>query len=80
MDGLTVLGIGSLGIVAPVPGGIGSYHFVITELLTQLYEIPVQAAAAYATANHASQTIMIIVVGFVSYILLILVKTKAQNE
>jgi hypothetical protein len=80
VDGVTILGIGSLGVIAPVPGGIGSYHFVITELLSQLYDIPVKAAAAYATANHASQTIMIIVVGLVSYILLILVKTKARNE
>ncbi len=80
LDGITILGIGSLGIIAPVPGGIGSYHFVITELLTQLYAIPVKVAAAYATANHASQTIMIIVVGIISYILLILVKTKAKND
>ena len=79
-DGITVLGIGSLGVVAPVPGGIGSYHFIITELLSQLYEVPVKAAAAYATANHAAQTIMIIVVGLISYILLILVKTKPRNE
>jgi len=80
LDGITILGIGSLGIVAPVPGGIGSYHFVVTEVLTQLFDISVKAAAAYATANHASQTIMIIVVGIVSYFLLILVKTKARNE
>ena len=79
-DGITVLGIGSLGVVAPVPGGIGSYHFIITELLSQLYEVPIKAAAAYATANHAAQTIMIIVVGSISYILLILVKTKPRNE
>jgi uncharacterized protein (TIRG00374 family) len=79
-DGATILGIGSLGIVAPVPGGIGSYHFVVTELLTQLFDIPVKVAAAYATANHATQTIMVIVVGIVSYFLLILVKTKARNE
>lgn len=80
LDGITILGIGSLGIVAPVPGGIGSYHFIITEMLSQLYHIPVKAAAAYATANHAAQTLMIIVVGMVSYILLILIKTKARNE
>lgn len=80
LDGVTILGIGSLGIVAPVPGGVGSYHFIITELLVQLYDIPVKAAAAYATANHAAQTIMIIFVGFVSYILLILVKKKPSNE
>lgn len=80
VDGITTLAIGSLGIVAPVPGGVGSYHFIITELFTQLYDIPIKAAAAYATANHAAQTIMIIVVGFISYILLILVKRKASND
>ena len=42
LDGITILGIGSLGIVAPVPGGIGSYHFVVTKLLTQLNDVPVQ--------------------------------------
>lgn len=80
IDGITVLGIGSLGIAAPVPGGVGSYHFIVNELLTQLYDIPFKVAAAWSTANHASQTLMIIVVGIVSYFLLIFVKTKARND
>ena len=80
IDGMTVLAIGSLGIVAPVPGGIGSYHFIITELFTQLYHIPAQAAVAYATANHAAQTLIILLAGGVSYILLFLNKRKPLNE
>lgn len=80
IDGMTVLAIGSLGIVAPTPGGIGSYHFIITELFIQLYNIPSQAAAAYATANHAAQTLIILLAGGVSYILLILNKRKPLNE
>lgn len=80
IDGMTVLAIGSLGIVAPVPGGIGSYHFIITELFTQLFDIPAYAAVAYATANHAAQTILILVAGGISYILLILGKRKALND
>ncbi|NOR85992.1 MAG: flippase-like domain-containing protein [Bacteroidales bacterium] len=80
IDGMTVLSIGSLGIVAPVPGGIGSYHFIITELFTQLYQVPAQAAAAYATANHAAQTILILIGGGISYILLLLNKRKPLNE
>lgn len=80
IDGMTVLAIGSLGIVAPTPGGIGSYHFIITELFIQLYNIPAQAAAAYATANHAAQTLIILLAGGVSYILLILNKRKPFNE
>jgi uncharacterized protein (TIRG00374 family) len=80
IDGMTVLAIGSLGIVAPVPGGIGSYHFIITELFTQLYDIPAQAAVAYATANHAAQTLIILLAGGISYILLFLNKRKPLNE
>lgn len=80
VDGMTVLAIGSLGMVAPVPGGIGAYHFIITELFTQLYHIPAYAAAAYATANHAAQTIIIILAGTISYSMLILQKRKPLNE
>jgi len=80
IDGMTVLAIGSLGIVAPTPGGIGSYHFIITELFVQLYQIPAQAAAAYATANHAAQTLLILLAGGSSYILLLLNKRKSLNE
>ena len=80
IDGMTVLAIGSLGIVAPTPGGIGSYHFIITELFIQLYNIPAQAAAAYATANHAAQTLIILLAGGASYILLLLNKRKPFNE
>lgn len=80
LDGMTVLAIGSLGIVAPVPGGIGAYHFIITELFTQLFHIPAYASAAYATANHAAQTFIILLAGGISYILLILNKRKALNE
>lgn len=80
IDGMTVLAIGSLGMVAPVPGGIGAYHFIITELFTQLYHIPAYVAAAYATANHAAQTIIIILAGTFSYSMLIFHKRKPLNE
>lgn len=80
MDGMTVLAIGSLGIIAPVPGGIGSYHFIITELFTQLYNISAQAAVAYATANHAAQTLLILLTGGISYILLLLKKRRPLND
>jgi len=80
IDGMTVLAIGSLGMVAPVPGGIGAYHFIITELFTQLYHIPAYAAAAFATANHAAQTLIIIIAGSISYLLLIIKKRKPLNE
>ena len=80
IDGMTVLAIGSLGIIAPVPGGIGSYHFIITELFTQLYDISAQAAVAYATANHAAQTLLVLLAGGISYLLLLLNKRRPLND
>ncbi len=80
VEGLTTLAIGSLGIIAPVPGGIGAFHFMVTELFTQLYGFDRAIALTYATASHALQTIMIIVVGAVSYALLVLNKRSPLNH
>jgi hypothetical protein len=79
-DALTVMSIGSLGIVAPVPGGIGTYHFVVKAILFELYGIDQASAASFATITHAAQTIMIIVVGGLSFLMLFLQKNKSENE
>lgn len=80
IDGLTVLAIGSLGMVAPVPGGVGAYHFIVTALLFELYQIPKDAAASYATLVHSSQTIMILIVGIISYIAIFFMTKRVQKS
>lgn len=79
-DALTVMSIGSLGIVAPVPGGIGTYHFIVKAILFELYGIPQASAASFATITHAAQTLMIIIVGGLSFLMLFLQKNKTENE
>ena len=37
VDAITVMALGSLGMVAPVPGGIGAYQFVVKAILTEIY-------------------------------------------
>jgi hypothetical protein len=64
------MAIGSLGIVAPVPGGIGAYHFIVTALLIEIYQIESSAATSFAYIAHTSQITMIIVFGILSYLLL----------
>ena len=66
----TILALGSLGIVAPVPGGVGTYHFIVITTLTELFGIVAESATSYAYIAHASQTILILVVGTISWILL----------
>lgn len=79
-DALTVMSIGSLGIVAPVPGGIGTYHFIVKAILFELYGVPQSSAASFATITHAAQTIMIIVIGGLSFLMLTIQTNKPANE
>ncbi|MCB2201217.1 flippase-like domain-containing protein [bacterium] len=82
IDGLTVLAIGSLGIVAPVPGGIGAYHYIVKVTLTELYQVEANAAMSFATISHAGQTLLNILAGAASYFLIVLFskKQKPLNE
>lgn len=77
IDGLTLMAIASLGIVAPVPGGIGAYHYIVKVTLTELWAVEANAAMSYATITHAAQTIMNVVIGGISF-LLIGIFTKKQ--
>jgi len=75
-DAVTVMSIGSLGIVAPVPGGIGTYHFITKATLFELYGVNPDAATSYATITHAAQTIMILLVGSLSFLLIMIQKRR----
>ncbi len=81
-DALTLLGIGSLGIVAPVPGGIGAYHFIIKSLLHEVYGINAVAAGSFAAITHAGQTLLNLGVGGFSYLMILLLskQQKPLNE
>ena len=74
------MSIGSLGIVAPVPGGIGTFHFIVKAVLYELYGVDQASAASLATITHAAQTIMIIIVGGLSFLMLFLQKNKLKHE
>lgn len=80
IDGLTILAIGSLGMVAPVPGGIGAYHFIVKALLFELYLIPNDIAASWATLVHASQSLLIVLLGAFSYFMILSMKRKANEK
>ncbi len=67
-EGLLILVAGSFGIVAPVQGGIGAYHAIISSLLAVLpgRAISQPDALSFATLTHAAQTLLILVVGLMS--------------
>lgn len=60
--GLTAFIMGSLGIIAPVQGGLGAWHFMVINTLA-IYGVAQEEAATFALLVHGSQTIMLILVG-----------------
>lgn len=79
--GFTLLAVGSLGILAPVPAGIGTYHFLTIITLTELYQIASEPATSYAYIAHANQIVVSIVAGVFSWIMLSMQAKKShQNQ
>lgn len=70
VEAVTLLGIATLGVVAPVPGGIGTYHFICITLLNGFYGISEQTAGSFAALNHGSQMIFYIITGVVAYVVM----------
>lgn len=59
---LALFVIGSLGMVAPVPGGVGAFHFLVTQGL-MLYGLSENVAASFAGLAHAIQMLQIVTIG-----------------
>lgn len=78
MVALFVLVIGGLGMSAPVQGGIGAYHWIVSQGLI-LFAISQADGLAYATINHSTQTIMVLIFGAIS-LLFIVFKNRATEK
>lgn len=78
IDGLYTMVIGGLGMVAPVQGGIGAYHYVVTLGLTEL-GIAYNPALLFATVVHTAQTLMTLTFGGVSILMVFLQKRKSNE-
>ena len=74
---LFVLTLGGLGMSAPLQGGIGVYHLLVSQGL-MLYGLSQQDGLTFATLLHSLQIVMIIVLGSLS-LLLIFFNAKARR-
>lgn len=75
---ISVLVFSSLAMIAPIQGGIGAYHWMVSEGLT-VYGIHKTEGLAYALLSHTSQTLIILFIGSLSLILLFMQKSP-KNE
>lgn len=64
---LVVLCMGSFGFVAPVPGGVGAYHVIVTQTL-MLYGLSQEDSRTFALVAHTFQEMVIILIGGFSFI------------
>jgi len=67
--GLTTFVLASFGMVAPVQGGIGAWHFMAIEALS-LYGVARKNGIIFAFVAHTSMTGMIIIIGIISLLIL----------
>ncbi len=76
--GLMSLVAGGMGMSAPVQGGIGAYHYMVSQAL-YIYKIAINDGLAYAIMMHGSQFLVVILFGAVGYVVLWFGNKKREN-
>jgi uncharacterized protein (TIRG00374 family) len=77
--GLAILVMGAFGIAAPVQGGIGAYHWIVSQTLL-LYGVSETDGKTYATLAHASQMLLTIFFSLVSFAIILLTTPKSHDR
>jgi len=75
--GLTTFVLASFGMVAPVQGGIGAWHFMAKEALS-LYGVANENGIIFAFVAHSSMTGMIIIIGIISILVLPFINRRSD--
>ena len=76
-DGFFIMVAASLGIVVPVPGGIGAYHYLVM-LAMGILGVTNEDGLTFATIVHSSQTLMLLIAGAIAFLFLNLERRKIK--
>ncbi len=80
-DALFLMVVGSFGWVMPVQGGLGAFHFLVSMALTAMYGIAQTQGVVFATISHETQSVVMILFGFISLVSVTLIsKKKARTS
>lgn len=71
-DILFIMVVGGLGMAAPVQGGIGAYHWIVSVALG-LFGISREEGLVFATLSHESQAIFTLILGSLSLFMVMLI-------
>jgi glycosyltransferase 2 family protein len=77
--GMFILVVGGLGMSAPVQGGIGAYHYIVSQGL-QLFNVSSTDGIAYATLVHTTQTLIVVILGLYAVLMVFLIKRKTAGN
>ncbi len=69
-NSIFILVIGGLAMSAPVPSGLGAFHYIVSRGLLFVNGIPIEDGLAYALLSHESQLIFIAIVGAISFFII----------
>ena len=75
--GLTTFVLASFGMVAPVQGGIGAWHFMAIQSL-MVYGVEKSDGVIFAFLAHTSMTALLVVMGLISLLVLPFVNKRKQ--
>jgi hypothetical protein len=79
-DATFLVVIGSLGMAAPVQGGIGAFHWIVSRGLHFVYGVTIEEGLVYATLAHESQVILIAILGAFSFYMLLRKRGPAKSN
>jgi uncharacterized protein (TIRG00374 family) len=61
-DTIIIFAVGSAAVLVPTPGSIGSFHFVVSQVLMLIAHIGQDEALAFATVMHAMSFLLVAVI------------------
>ena len=67
---LLVMVMGTIGMIAPVQGGIGTFHALVAYILV-VFGVPEADGKIFAAITHGSQMLLIVCAGLLSWILML---------
>jgi uncharacterized protein (TIRG00374 family) len=69
-NSIFILVIGGIAMSAPVPSGMGAFHYFVSQGLLIVNGIPVEDGLAYALLTHESQLIFVAITGAISFFII----------
>ncbi|MCK5824009.1 MAG: flippase-like domain-containing protein [Ichthyobacteriaceae bacterium] len=78
-DGLFLMAVGALGMVAPVPGGLGAYHGAVI-IGISLIGLSVDTGRSFAIIVHTTQSLIALIFGTIAVVMISFAKKKNSTD